>query len=56
VLSDHAERCPGHVIGGAREGYDRHECHAEKKLVYEKLARLIDRIINPVGSVTAIGR
>jgi hypothetical protein len=56
VPSDHAERCPGHVIGGARGVYDRYEYHAEKKLVYENLAGLIDRIINPVDNATAMGR
>jgi hypothetical protein len=29
---------------------------AEKKLVYEKLAGLIDRVINPVDNVIATGR
>jgi len=54
VPSDHAERCFGHVVGGARGIYDRREYHAEKKLVYERLAGLIDRIINPVGNVPAM--
>src|SRR6516225_2812844 len=30
VPTDHAERCLGHVIGGARGVYDRHAYHAEK--------------------------
>jgi hypothetical protein len=38
------------------ESYDRHEYHAEKKFVYEKLAGLIDRIINPVDNATTMGR
>ena len=45
VLSDHAERCLGHVIGGVRGVYDRHEYHAEKQQAFEALAAIIDRIV-----------
>jgi integrase len=45
VPSDHAERCLGHVIGGVRGVYDRHEYHAEKQQAYEALAALIERIV-----------
>jgi hypothetical protein len=44
---------PGHVIGGCEEFTTG--TTAEKKLVYEKLAGLIDRIINPVDRVIAMG-
>jgi integrase len=47
VASDHAERCLGHVIGGVRGVYDRHEYHREKQLAYEALAAQIERILNP---------
>jgi hypothetical protein len=47
VPPDHAERCLGHVIGGVRGVYDRHEYYDEKKLASEKLAALIERIVNP---------
>jgi integrase len=47
VLSDHAERCLGHVIGGVRGVYDRYEYHAEKKHAYEALAAQIERIVSP---------
>jgi integrase len=47
VPSDHAERCLGHVIGGVRGVYDRHEFHAEKKRAYEALAAQIERIVHP---------
>ena len=47
VNSDHAERCLGHVIGGVRGVYDRHEFYNEKKHAYEQLAALIERIANP---------
>jgi integrase len=45
VNKDHAERCLGHVIGGVRGVYDRHEYHAEKAQAYEALASLIERIV-----------
>jgi integrase len=48
VPSDHAERCLGHVIGGVRGTYDRHEYHEEKRLAFEALASLIERIVNSV--------
>jgi integrase len=51
VNSDHAERCLGHVIRGVEGTYDRHAYHDEKKLAYEKLAGLIERIVNPVDNV-----
>jgi integrase len=46
VPSDHAERCLGHVIGGVRGVYDRHEYHAEKAQAFEALAALIERIVS----------
>jgi integrase len=45
VPSDHAERCLGHVIGGVRGVYDRHEYHAEKARAFEMLAREIALIV-----------
>lgn len=47
VLSDHAARCLGHVIGGVRGTYDRHEYHAEKAHALETLAHQISLITNP---------
>jgi integrase len=44
---DHAERALGHVIGGVRATYDRHEFRAEKARVFEALADQIERILNP---------
>lgn len=44
VLSDHAERCLGHVIGGVRGVYDRYEFYQEKVQAYESLAALIKQI------------
>jgi integrase len=47
VPSDHAERCLGHVIGGVRGIYDRHEFLKEKREAFEKLAAEIGKIISP---------
>jgi integrase len=46
VPADHAERCLGHVIGGVRGVYDRHEYHAEKQRAYEALATQLDLILH----------
>jgi integrase len=46
VPTDHAERCLGHVIGGVRGVYDRHEYHREKAQAFEALASLIERIVS----------
>jgi integrase len=47
VASDIAERCLGHLLGGVRKVYDRHEYHAEKQHAFEALAAMIGRIIDP---------
>jgi integrase len=47
VQPDVAERVLGHAIPGVRGTYDRHEYLAEKRDALEKLAGLIDSIINP---------
>ena len=46
VPSDIAERVLGHAIGGVRAVYDRHDFLVEKADALEKLAALLDRIIN----------
>jgi integrase len=46
VPTDHAERCLGHVIGGVRGVYDRHEYHREKREAFEALASLVERIVS----------
>ena len=58
VPTDHAERCLGHVIGGVRGVYDRHEYHSEKAQAFEALAGLIDRIVSgaQAGVVQMKGR
>ena len=54
VNVDHAERCLGHVIGGVRGVYDRHEFHAEKLRAFEALAAQIERIVSPVPNVVSL--
>jgi integrase len=54
VPSDHAERCLGHVIGGVRGVYDRHEYRAEKTQAYVALAELIERIVDPADNVVTL--
>jgi integrase len=51
---DIAERCLGHVIGGVRGVYDRHEYLDEKRDAYAKLAGLIERIVHPVDNVVPL--
>ena len=54
VPSDHAERCLGHVIGGVRGTYDRHAYAEEKRLAFEALASLIERIVDPQPNIVPI--
>jgi integrase len=51
VPSDIAERVLGHVIPGVRGVYDRHEYAAEKRDALERLAALVERILNPQDNV-----
>lgn len=51
VPTDHAERAMGHVMGGVRETYDRHEYLDEKRAAFEALALLVSRILNPTANV-----
>jgi integrase len=53
VDADIAERAIGHVIGGVRGTYDRHEYLDEKRDAFEKLAALVDVILNPPPSNVA---
>ena len=47
VNVDVAERCLAHVIGGVRGTYDRHSFYDEKRDAFERLAALVERIVNP---------
>jgi integrase len=54
IPSEHAERCLGHVIGGVRGTYDRHQYFAEKRRAFEALAAQIERIVNPAENVVPL--
>jgi hypothetical protein len=54
VPSDHAERCLGHVIGGVRGTYDRHQYFAEKRHAFEALAAQIERIVHPAHNIVPL--
>jgi integrase len=57
VAADIAERVLGHKIPGVRGVYDRHEYVAEKRDALERLAALVERIINPpAGNVIPLAR
>ena len=47
VRPDISERVLGHVISGVEATYDRHSYADEKRDALEKLATMIDRILNP---------
>ena len=44
----------GHVIGGVRGTYDRHQYQAEMLHAYEALAAQIERIVDPQPNVVAM--
>jgi integrase len=54
VSSDVAERCLGHVVGGIRAVYDKHQFTEEMAQAYEALATLIEHIANPAENVTPL--
>jgi integrase len=56
VNPDIAERCLGHVIGGVRGVYDRHQYIEEMRRAFEALANQIERIVHPVENVVAMTR
>jgi len=54
VSADVAERVLGHVIAGVRGVYDRHGYEAEKRDALERLAALVERIVNPGATVVRL--
>jgi integrase len=48
VPADHVERVLGHKLPGVRAIYDRHNYLNEKRHALEKLAAMVDGIVNPV--------
>src|SRR5262249_49762857 len=51
VMPDIGERCLGHVVGGIRAVYDKHQYHGEMQRAFEALAAQIQRIVNPPADV-----
>jgi integrase len=51
VLSEHAEKCLGHVVAGVEATYDRHRYMPEMLKAYEALATLIQNIVDPQPNV-----
>jgi hypothetical protein len=56
VNVDHAERCLGHVIGGVRGVYDRHNFYNEKRQAFEALAAQVERIVDPTSNIVMLRR
>jgi integrase len=54
VRPDISERVLGHVMTGVEGTYDRHSYAEEKREALEKLAAMIERILNPSPSSVAI--
>ena len=54
IPSEHAERVLGHAIGGVEQIYDRHSYADEKAAALERLAVLIDGIVNPRQNVVPL--
>jgi integrase len=48
VRPDISERVLGHVIAGVEGTYDRHSYSDEKRDALEKLAAIVERILNPL--------
>src|SRR5258708_34713149 len=56
VRPDISERVLGHVIAGVEGTYDRHSYADEKRDALEKLAAMIERILNPLpANVETLG-
>ena len=53
VRPDISERVLGHVIAGVEGTYDRHSYADEKRDALEKLAEMIERILNPIATGVA---
>ncbi|MDB5405365.1 MAG: hypothetical protein JWL84_277 [Rhodospirillales bacterium] len=49
ISSDVGERVLGHVISGVRGVYDRHAYLDEKRDAVERLAGVVERVLNPPG-------
>ena len=53
VNSDHAEQCLGHLLSGVRKTYNRDNFKPQKKVAFDALAALIERIVHPPAANVA---
>ena len=49
-----SERVLGHVIAGVEGTYDRHSYADEKRDALEKLAEMVERILNPLPATVTM--
>ncbi|MEQ1952250.1 hypothetical protein [Mesorhizobium sp. CN2-181] len=54
VNRDVAERCLAHVVGGVEGVYNRHSYLQEKQDAFARLAKLVDRIVNPTDQTNVV--
>jgi hypothetical protein len=54
VPSEIGERCLGHLVAGVEAIYNRYHFRGEMRLAFEKLAHLIDTIVNPQPNVVPL--
>ena len=54
VPSEIGERCLGHLVAGVEAIYNRYHFRDEMRLAFEKLAHLIDTIVNPQPNMVAL--
>jgi integrase len=52
AAADVCDRCMGHAITGARAHYDMYEYVDERRIAFQKLAALIQRIVHPPSPAT----
>jgi integrase len=56
VSGEVGERILGHAVGsGQQQVYDRHDFASEMDAALERLASLVERILQPTGNVVALG-
>jgi integrase len=56
VSREHAERCLGHKLPGVEGVYNQYKYRPEMLIAYEKLATLIDQIVDPQPNVVTMVR
>jgi integrase len=54
IPAEHAERCLGHVATPIQRTYDRHTFDLEMRNAYERLAALIETIVDPQDRIIAM--